>query len=174
MNDGQAVVLTPVAPSVPGTSTYAAPMTGAREGRETAVVRAERFVAGGAALARRTDGRIVLVDDALPGELVEVTIGTRHGAERGTIVRIIEPSADRITPMCPHAAEGCGGCDLATLEPAAQPLAKVEIVADAFRRIGRWTDPVVRPGPSLDPWGFRTTLRRDGHQRSRRVAPCRQ
>ena len=61
--------------------------------------------------------------------------------------------------MCPHVAEGCGGCDLATLAHAAQLHAKVEIVADGLRRLGRWHDPVVRAGPSLDPWGFRTTLR---------------
>ena len=126
---------------------------------ETAVVRAERLVASGAALSRRSDGRIVLVDDALPGELVEVTIGARHGADRGTVVQIIERSGDRITPTCPHVADGCGGCDLATLEHAAQGHAKVAMVTDALRRIGRWTDPVVREGPPLDPWGFRTTLR---------------
>lgn len=122
-------------------------------------MRAERLVAGGAALSRRDDGRIVLVDDALPGELVEVTVTARHGAEHGTVVQIIESSPDRITPTCPHVADGCGGCDLATLEHAAQERAKVAIITDALRRLGRWTDPVVRAGPSLDPWGFRTTLR---------------
>lgn len=126
---------------------------------ETAVVRAERLVAGGAALSRRSDGRIVLVDDALPGELVEVTVSARHGADRGTVVQIIEPSSDRITPTCPHVADGCGGCDLAALEHGAQGRAKVAIVTDALRRLGRWADPVVREGPTLDQWGFRTTLR---------------
>ena len=101
----------------------------------------------------------MLVDDALPGELVEVTVASRHGADRGTVVQVIEPSADRITPVCPHVADGCGGCDLATLEHDAQTRAKVEIVTDALRRLGRWREPVVRVGPSLDPWGFRTTLR---------------
>ncbi len=123
------------------------------------MVRAERLVAGGAALSRRDDGRIVLVDEALPGELVEVTVGVRHGAERGTVVRIIEPSGDRITPVCPHVADGCGGCDLPALEHGAQVRAKAGIVTDALRRLGRWSEPVVREGPSLDPWGFRTTLR---------------
>lgn len=123
------------------------------------VVRAERLVAGGAALARRSDGRIVLVDGALPGELVEVAVEMRHRAERGDVVQIIEPSPDRITPACPHVADGCGGCDLAALGHAAQVRAKVAIVADALRRLGKWAPPVVREGPALDPWGFRTTLR---------------
>jgi 23S rRNA (uracil1939-C5)-methyltransferase len=125
----------------------------------TEVVRAERLVAGGAGLSRRDDGRIVLVDDALPGELVEVAIGRRHGADRGTVVRVLEPSPDRIAPRCPHVADGCGGCDLAALGHDAQVAAKVELVADSLRRLGRWRDPVVHAGPALDPWGFRTTLR---------------
>jgi 23S rRNA (uracil1939-C5)-methyltransferase len=123
------------------------------------VVRAERLVAGGAALSRRDDGRIVLVDDALPGELVEVVVGRRHGADRGSIVRIVEPSPDRITPRCPHVADGCGGCDLAPLGYDAQLEAKRDLVTDSLRRLGRWREPVVHAGPALDPWGFRTTLR---------------
>ncbi|MDQ1431930.1 MAG: hypothetical protein QOF40_2532, partial [Actinomycetota bacterium] len=134
-------------------------MSDPHDDQELAVVRAERLVAGGAALARRSDGRVVLVDDALPGELLEVTVVGRHGADHGTVVAIIESSADRIMPRCPHVADGCGGCDLATLEHGAQALAKVELVTDALRRLGRWADPVVREGPVLDPWGFRTSLR---------------
>lgn len=133
------------------------PGDGPGDGR--AVVRAERLVAGGAALSRRDDGRIVLVDGALPGEVVEVTVGRRHGADRGTVLTIVEPSPERITPLCPHVADGCGGCDLQTLGPAAQVAAKVDLVADSLVRNGKWKEPAVRPGPALDPWGFRTTLR---------------
>jgi 23S rRNA (uracil1939-C5)-methyltransferase len=123
------------------------------------VVRAERLVAGGAALSRRGDGRIVLVDEALPGELVEVGITRRRGADHGSVIRIVEASPDRIAPRCPHVADGCGGCDLARLAHDAQTDAKVGLVADSLRRLGRWQEPVVRAGPALDPWGFRTTLR---------------
>jgi 23S rRNA (uracil1939-C5)-methyltransferase len=125
----------------------------------TEILRAERLVAGGAALSRRADGRIVLVDDALPGELVEVTIGRRQGADRGTVVRVLEPGPDRVVPRCPHVAQGCGGCDLAALDHPAQTVAKREVVVDALRRLGRWDQPEVRLGPVLDPWGFRTTMR---------------
>jgi len=137
------------------------------------VVRAERLVAGGAALSRRDDGRIVLVDDALPGELVEVTIDRRHGADRGTVVRVVEPSPDRVMPRCPHVADGCGGCDLAALGHGAQVEAKVELVTDSLVRLGKWREPVVHAGPALDPFGFRTTLRlavTDGRAGLRRSA----
>lgn len=126
---------------------------------QTELVRAERLVAGGAALSRREDGRIVLVDDALPGELLEVSITTRGGADRGVVARVVEPSNDRISPVCPKVAAGCGGCDLATMAHAAQGEAKVAIVADGLRRLGGWQEPVVRAGPRLDPWAYRTTLR---------------
>ena len=127
--------------------------------RPTETVRAERLVAGGAALARRDDGRIVLVEGALPGELVEVRVERRSGTERGRMLRILEPSSERIEPICPHVLEGCGGCDLASLTPESQPSVKVELVRDSLRRLGRISDAVIEPGPTLDPWGFRTTLR---------------
>jgi 23S rRNA (uracil1939-C5)-methyltransferase len=123
------------------------------------VVRAERLVAGGAALSRRADGRIVLVEDALPGELVEVMVDRRRGADQGRVVRVVEPSPDRVVPCCPHVADGCGGCDLAHLGYDAQLEAKRDLVADSLRRVGRWREPIVHTGPALDPWGFRTTLR---------------
>jgi 23S rRNA (uracil1939-C5)-methyltransferase len=130
-------------------------------GRDDVVdVRAERLVAGGLALARREDGRIVLVEGALPGERLRVALDPgRLGVDRGRVVEVTVPSPDRRAPHCPHVLDGCGGCDLAGFEPAAQVDAKVEIVADALRRIGHLPDPVVRPGPALAPTGFRTTLR---------------
>jgi 23S rRNA (uracil1939-C5)-methyltransferase len=57
------------------------------------------------------------------------------------------------------------------LAPGAQVGAKVGVVVDALRRLGGWAEPVVRPGPDLDPWGFRTTMRcavRDGRAGLRR------
>ena len=141
------------------------PATGSRERRsdrgpgETVALVADRLVAGGDALARHPDGRVVLVAGALPGEQVEVELVHRKGALRGVVRRRLWASPDRVRPRCPHVADGCGGCDLQTLEPSAQVRAKVDLVADAFRRLGRIDDPVVTAGPTLSPWGFRTTLR---------------
>lgn len=126
-------------------------------------MRIERLVPGGVALARHGDGRVVLVDDGLPGETVEVELSSRRGAEHGTVVRVVEPSPARIEPRCPHAREGCGGCDLAALdhdaEVGGQLEAKLDLVRDALRRAGKWAEPNVVAGPALDPWGFRTSLR---------------
>lgn len=122
-------------------------------------VRVERLVAGGVGLARRDDGRVVLVDGGLPGEQLEVLVIERRGSEHGRILRIDAPSPNRIEPSCPHVLEGCGGCDLAHLSHEGQREAKIDIVRDALRRLGKWSNPNVQPGPSLPAWGYRTTLR---------------
>lgn len=119
----------------------------------------ERLVAGGAALGRRTDGRIVLVDGALPDEQVTVTVTERGGTLRGSVVHIGTPAASRIEPHCGHVADGCGGCDLAHMEHAAQLIAKAEVVRDAMIRLGGWSEPAIETGPSLPPWSYRTALR---------------
>jgi len=126
---------------------------------EVVTLVADRLVAGGEALARHPDGRVVLVAGALPGEQVEVELQPRKGALRGVVRRRLWASPDRVRPRCPHVADGCGGCDLQTLEPGAQVRAKVELVEDALHRLGRIPEPVVRAGPTLPAWGFRTTLR---------------
>lgn len=123
-------------------------------------MRAERFVAGGRVLARRTDGRIVLVRGALPGEQVAAAVtGRRGGAELADAVAWDEVSADRVTPPCPRRIEGCGGCDWQHLAVDAQLRAKMAVVEDALRRTARLSDAVVVPGRSVSPVGERTTIR---------------
>lgn len=124
------------------------------------MVGAERLVAGGVALCRHDDGRIVLVEGAFPGERVRIRSGgRRRGAERGVVVQVVESSPGRRPPHCAHVEDGCGGCDLGRLAVAEQRQAKVEMVRDALRRLGRVVDPVVELGPELSAEGFRTTLR---------------
>jgi len=133
-----------------------------------------RLVAGGDALARTDDGRVVLVEGALPGEriLAEVT-GVRPRLLRARLLDVVEPAADRVEPSCPELARGCGGCDLAHAAPAAQPELKAEVVRDSLRRIARLDDVEVLAGHPLPSAGYRTTVRaavRDTHAgfRSRR------
>ncbi len=122
-------------------------------------VRAERMVAGGLALCRDADGRIVLVDGALPGERVAVTTHDRHGTAHGAVQSVLEASDDRVDPPCPHVAQGCGGCDWQHARPERQRSMRVEIVADALRRLGHLAQPVVRAGPPLDAERTRNSLR---------------
>lgn len=129
-------------------------------------VTAERMVAGGLALSRDDDGRIVLVDGALPGERVRVEVRRKQRAERGEVLEVLEPSPWRVEPPCPHVAEGCGGCDWQHAETGLQTEMRVAIVDDALQRIGHLVEPVVRAGPPVDAEGTRTSLRlavADGH-----------
>ena len=124
----------------------------------------ERLVAGGDAMARDADGRVVFVDGALPGEVVEVEIDVaKKDFARGRVVEIIEPSPLRDSPSCSHRRNGCGGCDWMHLQPDAQLDAKVEIVRESLRRIGRLdpdvVDGLVERGGAVSPFGYRTTIR---------------
>jgi 23S rRNA (uracil1939-C5)-methyltransferase len=115
----------------------------------TVEVRAERMVAGGAALCRDGDGRIVLVPGALPGERLAVEVRARKGTSFGEVVEVLEASPGRVTPPCRHVARGCGGCDWQHASPEHQSAMRREVVADALRRLGGVADPVVRPGPPV-------------------------
>lgn len=120
----------------------------------------DRFAAGGEAIARDDDGRVVFVRGALPGEtiLAEVTHEKKDWA-RAHVVEIREASPDRIEPPCESRRAGCGGCGWQHLTHDAQRKAKVVIVEDALRRIGRVDDGVIELGPSVEPIGYRTTIR---------------
>ncbi len=123
-------------------------------------LRAERFAAGGEAIARDDDGRVVFVRGALPGEVVaaEVTAAKKDWA-RAVTVAVEDPSPDRVVPPCPSRRAGCGGCGWQHMTLQAQRRARVDIVTDALRRTGGIADPVVELGASVEPHGYRTTIR---------------
>jgi 23S rRNA (uracil1939-C5)-methyltransferase len=121
---------------------------------------ADRIVAGGDALARAEDGRVVLIDGALPGERVTVEITQdRRDLLRGRAVEVLTPSPARATPPCPHARAGCGGCTWQHVNPGAQLDFKLDIVRDALARIAK-IDPAPLAQPiALSATGYRTTVR---------------
>lgn len=119
-------------------------MSGARR------VRIEKLASTGEGIARTPEG-VGFVDRALPGELVETTLyEVRKKFWRGSLRRVLEPSADRVEG--PHA--GCAGCDWAHLEPAAGRAAKRELFLETMRRIGKLPPeifgelPVAASGPA--------------------------
>ena len=60
----------------------------------------------------RIEGKVVFIPFSLPGEVVEVKIvQSKKNYSQGKLVRILEPSPDRVEPPCPFYRE-CGGCQL--------------------------------------------------------------
>lgn len=91
------------------------------------VLTIEALDAGGDGLA--TEG--VNVPLSLPGE----RILARVAAGRGEIVKILQPSGERITAPCPHFGE-CGGCALQHWASGPYLAWKVERIARALAREG--------------------------------------
>ena len=84
----------------------------------------------GDGVANAANGR-VHVAYSLPGERVEIT---RDG-ERGTLLKIIEQSTDRIAPACRHFGE-CGACALEHWKAGPYLTWKRNLVVEALAREG--------------------------------------
>ena len=114
---------------------------------------------GGEAIGRH-EGLVVFVPQGLPGERVTVELVERKRSyARGRIVAVHQPSADRVTPVCPVFGI-CGGCDWQQMEYTAQVRAKTLIVQEQFARIGKLPDAAVRPCiPSPKPLAYRNHVR---------------
>ncbi|MFN3254065.1 MAG: class I SAM-dependent RNA methyltransferase [Ilumatobacter sp.] len=133
-------------------------------------LRLDRLVAGGEAMGRLDDGRVAFVRGGLAGEEVDARVlNDRKDFVRAhvdSVDDVLEASVERVVPTCPHRRAGCGGCGWMHLSTAAQFDAKVDIVKESLRRIGRLddgvVDAVVRAGGSVEPFGYRTTLRLTG------------
>ncbi len=126
----------------------------------TLLLRPDRFVAGGDAIARDDSGRVVFVRGAAPGETVEAEVLTaKKDWARAITVAVIDPSPARVTPPCASRRAGCGGCGWQHLTLEAQRAARVEIVIDALRRTGGVAAPVVEHGGAVPAGGYRTTVR---------------
>jgi 23S rRNA (uracil1939-C5)-methyltransferase len=126
----------------------------------TVDVRPSAMVAGGTAIARTDDGRVLFVDGALPDEAVRAKItGEHRNHATARVVEVLEPSASRREPPCPAVARGCGACTWQHIDLDAQRAFKADIVRDALRRLGRVDPPEFLPTTALEPWAFRTTVR---------------
>ena len=94
----------------------------------------ERPAAGGAMIARH-EGRVVLVTGAIPGERVQGrVIRVQKGVAHAETVSTDESSADR---RVPPGDPLCGGCLYAHIAYPRQLEIKSQVIADAFKRIGR-------------------------------------
>lgn len=87
----------------------------------------------------------VFVEGALPGDKIEVRIiKMKKTYGFGKLIRIIEASPMRVTPICPH-AKRCGGCQIQHFDYQAQLDFKRKKVEDSIKRIGKLTGVTVHP-----------------------------
>lgn len=138
------------------------------------VVRINGIAAGGDGVGTLTDGRAVFVPRTAPGDLVELRNLVRSKRfARARSARLVEASALRVEPPCPHyGSDECGSCQLQHLSAGAQRSARRRLLGDALRRIGHLDveDPPLEPSEAE--FGYRTKIsltvgREDGGTRSR-------
>ncbi len=110
--------------------------------RERQIVHVERLAQGGDAVAHLSDGCVVFIPQAFPGEDVRIEVVQRKKTwAKGRVVEIIEPSPHRLDdPGCPH-DDVCGGCTFRLLDYAEEFRAKVEAARDTLQRIGKFEVP---------------------------------
>jgi 23S rRNA (uracil1939-C5)-methyltransferase len=85
----------------------------------------------------RVDGKAVFVEGGLPGERVAIEVTRKKPSfELARTLAVLEPSASRVVPRCPHFGV-CGGCTLQHADGALQVAAKQRVLEEALARIGR-------------------------------------
>jgi 23S rRNA (uracil1939-C5)-methyltransferase len=110
-------------------------------------------------VARRADGKVVFVEDALPGEEVRVAVSRRkNNWEQATMTDMRNESAQRVKPKCTYFGL-CGGCKMQHFHASAQVAVKQRVLEDNLWHLGKVKpDTLLRPieGPS---WGYRYRAR---------------
>lgn len=113
-----------------------------------------KLVYGGEALGFQA-GRTVLTPLVLPGERAEVEeVRRQKGVTHARMRRILEPSPQRIKPLCPYFGH-CGGCQYQHLAHLEQVASKTEILRETLRRLGqvKWEQSI--PAHSGPAWNYR-------------------
>ena len=110
-------------------------------------------------VAHNLEGKVVFIEDALPGEEVQVSVNRRKANwEQATMVAMRRESSQRVVPRCPHFGT-CGGCKMQHLHIGAQVATKQRALEDALWHLGKVKpERVLRPieGPA---WGYRYRAR---------------
>jgi 23S rRNA (uracil1939-C5)-methyltransferase len=134
-------------------------------------VRIVGLAAGGDGVGRLEDGRTVFVPRTAPGDLIELTNVKKHKRfARARLARLLEPSAHRVEPRCPHyVRDQCGGCQLQHVAYDTQLAGRRAFVGEALRRIAKLdiANPSIEPAPKA--YDYRTKLTLHVQEGGRRI-----
>ncbi len=110
-------------------------------------------------VAHRANGKVVFVEDALPGEEVRVTVSRKkNNWEQGSMTELRCESSQRVKPQCTYFGL-CGGCKMQHFHPSAQVAVKQRVLEDNLWHLGKVKpEMLLRPieGPT---WGYRFRAR---------------
>ena len=115
--------------------------------------------AAGHGIARNAEGKVVFVEGALGGEIVDAQVlRAKPKFDTARTVAVLKAASGRRAPPCPW-YESCGGCAIQHADARTQVAAKQRWLEDCLERIGR-----VRPETLLAPiygeeWGYRRRAR---------------
>ena len=113
---------------------------------------------GGEGVAR-AGSFVVFIPFVALGEEVEVELTeVKKQFGRAQLLRVIQPSPDRVTPQCRYFGE-CGGCQYQHIAYDAQLRLKHKQITDLFQRIGGFPAAVIEPVvPCPQPYGYRNRI----------------
>ncbi len=101
--------------------------------------------AGGKAIARTTEGRVIFVGLAVPGDVVDIEVYKKKKAYfEGKVIKFHSYSDKRVKPVCEHFGL-CGGCKWQHMQYAEQLAFKQEEVTNNLIRIGHLELPESNP-----------------------------
>ncbi len=126
---------------------------------DTAVIEITDIGVNGEGIGK-VDGYTLFVKDAVIGDKAEVKVmkaKKNYGYAR--LMRVIEPSPDRVEPRCPFARK-CGGCQIQEMSYERQLAFKAQKVRGNLERLGgfdqKLLDQVMEPILGMDePFGYR-------------------
>ncbi len=94
----------------------------------------KKLVNGGYGLAGLRNGKTVLVQFTLPGEVVTIaTVARQQHLDHARAVAVVQSHAGRVRPPCPYYGK-CGGCNLQHADYPTQCLVKQQILIDLLER----------------------------------------
>lgn len=103
------------------------------------------YAAEGKSIATLEDGKVLFVENAIPGDVVDVRVTkNKKSWAEGKVTKLITPSPTRVEPFCEHFGV-CGGCKWQMVPYEQQIAYKQQQVQDQLTRIGHIELPEMHP-----------------------------